>query len=111
MKRKQLSKAVRRKVYEKYYGHCAYCGKEIKYEEMQIDHAIAFAQSIYGEKDEREKGERMIRIDIELPKTCFSCPLYISGWCRSKKIHERILHNDAIKKRHDKCPMEEEDED
>ena len=32
--RKPIPKQVRRLVYEKYAGHCAYCGKEIKYEEM-----------------------------------------------------------------------------
>jgi 5-methylcytosine-specific restriction endonuclease McrA len=25
-------------VYNKYQGHCAYCGKEIKFKDMQVDH-------------------------------------------------------------------------
>lgn len=25
-------------IYNKYDGHCAYCGKEIKFKEMQVDH-------------------------------------------------------------------------
>lgn len=25
-------------VYNKYNGHCAYCGKEIEYKDMQVDH-------------------------------------------------------------------------
>ena len=33
-----MKKQDRIKVYEKFNGHCAYCGKEIKYEEMQADH-------------------------------------------------------------------------
>lgn len=28
----------RHKVYEKYNGHCAYCGNEIKFKDMQVDH-------------------------------------------------------------------------
>jgi hypothetical protein len=28
----------REKVYQKYDGHCAYCGKEITIKEMQVDH-------------------------------------------------------------------------
>lgn len=37
-KRKALSKKTRQAVYEKYNGHCAYCGCELKIEEMQVDH-------------------------------------------------------------------------
>ena len=33
----------RYKVYNKYDGHCAYCGTEIKYKEMQVDHIIPLA--------------------------------------------------------------------
>lgn len=40
MERKKISKAERRQVYEKYDGHCAYCGKKIKYNDMQVDHKI-----------------------------------------------------------------------
>lgn len=38
MERKKITKAERRQVYEKYNGHCAYCGKEIEYKDMQVDH-------------------------------------------------------------------------
>jgi 5-methylcytosine-specific restriction endonuclease McrA len=31
-------KELRKKVYDKYRGHCAYCGKEIAIEDMQMDH-------------------------------------------------------------------------
>lgn len=34
-------KIVRQKVYEKYDGHCAYCGKPITIKDMQVDHALA----------------------------------------------------------------------
>lgn len=37
-RRKSLSKDMRRKVYEMYDGHCAYCGKEIDIKDMQVDH-------------------------------------------------------------------------
>ena len=33
-----ISKTMREAVYEKYGGHCAYCGRSIKYSEMQVDH-------------------------------------------------------------------------
>ena len=37
-KRKAISKSTRTSVYLMYNGHCAYCGKEIKYIDMQVDH-------------------------------------------------------------------------
>lgn len=36
--RKQIPKATRLKVYKKYSGHCAYCGCELNYKDMQVDH-------------------------------------------------------------------------
>lgn len=34
-------KEIRIQVYNKYQGHCAYCGEEIEYKNMQVDHIIA----------------------------------------------------------------------
>lgn len=42
MKRKQLSKQQRVEVYNKCRGHCAYCGCELPFEKMQVDHVVAF---------------------------------------------------------------------
>lgn len=36
-----ISKATRELIYLKYEGHCAYCGIEIPYEKMQVDHINA----------------------------------------------------------------------
>lgn len=38
VKRKAIPKKIRTKVYEKYNGHCAYCGCEMEIGEMQVDH-------------------------------------------------------------------------
>lgn len=38
--RKNLTKQQRQKVYNKYNGHCAYCGCELEYKDMQVDHLI-----------------------------------------------------------------------
>lgn len=35
-----IKKTDRQKVFEKYNGHCAYCGKEIDIKNMQVDHII-----------------------------------------------------------------------
>lgn len=35
-----MKKKIREQVYNKYQGHCAYCGKKIEYKDMQLDHII-----------------------------------------------------------------------
>lgn len=50
VKRKAIPKKIRIKVYEKYNGHCAYCGCEIKLGEMQVDHVESLYW--YGGADE-----------------------------------------------------------
>lgn len=40
VKRKYIPKKIREAVYNKYNGHCAYCGKRIEYKDMQLDHLI-----------------------------------------------------------------------
>ena len=35
-----MKKEVRKRVHQKYDGHCAYCGKYIEYKDMQVDHLI-----------------------------------------------------------------------
>ena len=35
-----MTKQEREAIYNKYNGHCAYCGKAIEYKDMQVDHVI-----------------------------------------------------------------------
>lgn len=35
-----MNKTQREAIYNKYDGHCAYCGKKIEYKDMQVDHVI-----------------------------------------------------------------------
>lgn len=35
-----INKSKRAEVYQKYNGHCAYCGREIAYKDMQVDHFL-----------------------------------------------------------------------
>lgn len=39
MTRRKLSKSERLLVYQKCGGHCAYCGCDLEYADMQVDHA------------------------------------------------------------------------
>lgn len=47
--RKSIPHKVRREVYEKYNGHCAYCGCELDIKNMQVDHieSVLRAQSLH----------------------------------------------------------------
>lgn len=81
--RKPISKATRRLVYDKYNGHCAYCGRELKIEEMQVDHIIPVMKSYYGKKEDAEKVRQMIldgsfnEIGNLMP-SCRACNFYKS---------------------------------
>ena len=38
MKGDEIKQEIRQAVYDKYNGHCAYCGAEIEHRKMQVDH-------------------------------------------------------------------------
>ena len=38
MTRKRLTNKERKRIFNKWNGHCAYCGCEIEFTEMQVDH-------------------------------------------------------------------------
>lgn len=93
--RKTFTKKDRQAVYEKYHGHCAYCGKEIALNEMQIDHIIPLANSIYGPREEAEKVRQMFEdgtihgIDNLMP-ACRACNFY-KGINDIEGFRQRIL--------------------
>lgn len=76
--RRKLTKDERMAVYKKTNGHCAYCGCELEYKDMQVDHVIP----INGWS---EQGEDTL--DNMLP-ACRSCNHYKSGapWRDSEKM-------------------------
>lgn len=51
---KTIPKKIRLQVYDKYEGHCAYCGKKITYKEMQLDHLIPRQRERFGKYSEEE---------------------------------------------------------
>ena len=40
MIRKTIPQSTRKIVYQKYNGRCAYCGCELEYKDMQVDHIV-----------------------------------------------------------------------
>lgn len=65
-----MNKEQRLQVYNKYNGHCAYCGKEIDYKDMQIDHIIPQ----YKGKLQGKTTEELNSFDNYNP-SCRSCNL------------------------------------
>lgn len=88
MKRRQLTKAQRREIYEKMRGHCAYCGCELEYERMAVDHVKSLAS---GGADEMENM---------LP-ACRSCNHYkgastLETFRRNAEKFPATLHRDSV---------------
>lgn len=74
-KRKSINKAERQKVFEKYNGHCAYCGCEITLKTMQIDHLIPMDRyEVY-----KAEGKDIDSFDNYMP-ACRSCNKYKSTY-------------------------------
>ena len=85
-KRKAISKDMRFAVYEKYNGHCAYCGCQIEYKDMQVDHIVSVYW--YGGKNE---------LSNYMP-ACRACNFYKSSMTL-EKFRERLQTlTDRLKK-------------
>lgn len=53
-KRKSISKKMREAVYNKYNGHCAYCGRELEPKGWQLDHIIPVQRERFGRYTEEQ---------------------------------------------------------
>lgn len=84
MSRKQIAQKIRKQVYQKYNGHCAYCGCKLEYKDMQVDHVI----SVYGKDGSND-------LDNLMP-TCRMCNFYKSTFSleefrkQLETMHERL---------------------
>lgn len=54
MTRKAISKKTREAVYNKFDGHCAYCGKELEPKGWQLDHLIPYQRERWKKYTEEE---------------------------------------------------------
>ena len=70
-----LPKKIRELIYKKYDGHCAYCGCELQYKDMQVDHI----KSVYLHNDYHKDmtEEELNQIDNLMP-ACRMCNFYKS---------------------------------
>ena len=81
-----MTKAERFQVYNKYNGHCAYCGREIEFKDMQVDHIDP--QRLYIDKNVADRIEN-------LNPACRRCNHY-------KRAHSLEVYRELIRKLHTK---------
>ena len=72
-KHKSIPKKIRKEVYEKCHHHCAYCGCELMYEEMQVDHLnpVYLHNDVHHDMTEEE----MYDVSNLMP-SCRQCNFY-----------------------------------
>lgn len=86
-KRKTVPKHIRMQVYKKYNGRCAYCGCELEYKDMQVDHI----NSVYW-----HNGQSSIE---NYNPACRMCNFYKSAYTVEKfreniqTLHDRLDKN------------------
>jgi 5-methylcytosine-specific restriction endonuclease McrA len=68
-----MNKSIREQVYNKYDGHCAYCGQPITMREMQVDHLVPLARGVPDKWLQEKRGTN--DIDNLMP-ACRMCNFY-----------------------------------
>jgi 5-methylcytosine-specific restriction endonuclease McrA len=91
-----MNKNIRKQVYWKYGGHCAYCGKTIAFEDMQVDHLIPLRR---GDSDEFLERHHLVRgtddMDNLMP-SCRSCNFRKGEMTLDDFRKELVLQRDRI---------------
>lgn len=81
MTRKPIPKKIREQVYAKYDGHCAYCGCELAYKDMQVDHI----SSVFGAESRGMMPDNTI--DNLMP-ACRMCNFYKGSYTLEQFRHD-----------------------
>lgn len=66
-------KVDRQKIYNKYNGHCAYCGRKIAYKDFQVDHY--WPKFLKHWEPDRDNDR-----DENLKPSCRKCNIHKHGW-------------------------------
>lgn len=85
MKRKPISKKLRKEVYDKYNGHCAYCGCELEMKDMQVDHILSVCANHFRKE---KTSEEMNEVGNLMP-SCRQCNYY-KDTCTIEGFRERL---------------------
>ena len=82
--RKAIPKKIRQQVYDKYNGHCAYCGCELEYKDMQVDHIVSVYKAEYN-------GREADNSIVNYNPSCRACNFY-KGTLSLEQFRENIQH-------------------
>ena len=80
-----ISKKTREIVYNKYNGHCAYCGCEIEIKDMQVDHIVPK----YSNNEMWHKGKIGTDEISNLNPSCRMCNYY-KGMGSLEQFREKL---------------------
>ena len=98
---KKMSKIDRQKVWEKYNGRCAYCGKEIALKDMQVDHI----------KPRRHGGDDSLDKWLDIQETIGAEQFLDCIWNWLGDTDLKAIVSYAIEDGYISDPAEEDDED
>lgn len=87
--RKSIPKKIRQQIYNKYNGHCAYCGCVLEYKDMQVDHMNSVYKAEYHGKEVDESIENYM-------PSCRACNFYKSTF--SIEEFRNNIQNKLIRK-------------
>lgn len=92
-KHKTIPKKIRMNLYDRYNHKCAYCGCDIEYKDMQVDHI----KSVYANTDIKQimSDEELYAEDNLLP-ACRQCNFYKSSMdieLFRKRLTETLMQN------------------
>ena len=73
-----MKKEDRLKIYRKYDGHCAYCGKSIEYKDMQVDHLVPKNRGCYSRWSDKEGKFVVFHGDDSMENYMPSCSFFPS---------------------------------
>ena len=88
-----MKKEKREKIYNKFNGRCAYCGTEIKYNDMQVDHYWPQFLAHFQPKLDNNRFENLM-------PSCRKCNIHKGGmkpevWRKELERQVSMLRNNA----------------
>lgn len=91
----KFTSATRKSVYAKYNGHCAICGRPVKYNDMTIDHIIPLSSGGTNEKDNLELSClrcNLMKSNMDFPEFFRSISeILVHNWKEIVKFHVKHM--------------------
>jgi len=75
-----MKKVDRKAIHQKFGGHCSYCGREIEFNKMQVDHLVPIYRGWENKTLEGFGLERGEETEENLYPSCARCNRWKSTW-------------------------------